>query len=90
MNVKLSVEGEGGHSSIPPKTQAVGILSDAVQRLYNNPQPSMFGNGPEEDMLSFLAPKVCILQTYFIQQVYVLFFLGQLASQNALCQYLAV
>ena len=58
MNVRLKVNGTGGHSSIPPFDQAVDKLSKAVARLYDYPQPSMFGKGPEKDMFSYIAPKV--------------------------------
>ena len=47
-----------GHSSIPPKESAIGILAHAVARLEDNPHPSQFGNGPELDFLQHLAPTV--------------------------------
>lgn len=37
LSLELSVVGEGGHSSMPPKHTAVGILSRAVTRLEENP-----------------------------------------------------
>lgn len=60
MDVNLTVTKIGGHSSIPPIEQAVGILATALQKIFENPQPSMFGLGPEENMLISLAPKVHI------------------------------
>ncbi|RXG73102.1 putative carboxypeptidase PM20D1 [Armadillidium vulgare] len=57
MEVKLTAEGVAGHSSFPPKKQAVEILSRAITNLYKYPQPSMFGSGPEADMLRYLAPR---------------------------------
>jgi Acetylornithine deacetylase/Succinyl-diaminopimelate desuccinylase and related deacylases len=47
--VELSVRGEGGHSSIPPKHTAAGILARAVTRLEDNPLPA--GIGPEVSQL---------------------------------------
>lgn len=58
MRVRLEVEGEAGHSSIPPRNSAVSRLAAAVHRLESNPQPSMFGTGPEIDLFTYLAPKV--------------------------------
>lgn len=40
LTLELKVETEGGHSSIPPKHTAVGILSKAITDLENNPFPS--------------------------------------------------
>jgi carboxypeptidase PM20D1 len=40
LSVELSVQGKGGHSSIPPRHTAVGILSSAIHRLEEQPFPS--------------------------------------------------
>jgi acetylornithine deacetylase/succinyl-diaminopimelate desuccinylase-like protein len=37
--VRLSVHDKGGHSSMPPKRTAVGIVARAVDRLQENPMP---------------------------------------------------
>ena len=58
LSLKLEVEGPGGHSSMPPLESAVTRLSRALVALADNPQPSMFGYGPESDLLAYLAPKV--------------------------------
>lgn len=39
LSLELSVKTEGGHSSIPPQHTAVGILSQAIVDLENNPFP---------------------------------------------------
>jgi len=39
-DVELSVESEGGHSSIPPPHTAIGLLSRAVARLEDHPYPT--------------------------------------------------
>jgi carboxypeptidase PM20D1 len=39
VSVELTVRSEGGHSSMPPKHTAVGILSKAITRLEDNPFP---------------------------------------------------
>ncbi len=40
VSLKLSVTVEGGHSSMPPKHTAVGILSQAIVALESNPFPA--------------------------------------------------
>jgi len=39
LTLELKVETKGGHSSMPPKHTAVGILSEAITKLENNPFP---------------------------------------------------
>jgi carboxypeptidase PM20D1 len=39
LNVELIATGEGGHSSMPPRQTAVGILSAAIARLQEHPMP---------------------------------------------------
>lgn len=42
LNLKLTVTGEGGHSSVPPIDTPIGILSSAIVRLQDNPfEPRM-------------------------------------------------
>lgn len=38
-SVRLSVDGEGGHSSMPPARTAVGLLADALGRIEHSPFP---------------------------------------------------
>ncbi|XP_042321476.1 N-fatty-acyl-amino acid synthase/hydrolase PM20D1 isoform X2 [Sceloporus undulatus] len=45
-----------GHSSAPPKRTSIGILSEAMSRLEQNPMPNMFGHGAELKMFEELAP----------------------------------
>lgn len=37
VSVKLSVQSEGGHSSVPPKNTSIGIVSQAIVNLENSP-----------------------------------------------------
>ena len=60
LTLELEVNGTPGHSSVPPKETAIGILSRAVSALEENPHPSMFGFGPEMDFFSYLSPSVSI------------------------------
>jgi carboxypeptidase PM20D1 len=47
--LELSVRGEGGHSSIPPRHTAAGILAHALARVEDNPLPASIG--PEVSQL---------------------------------------
>jgi len=47
--LQLSVRAEGGHSSIPPRHTAAGILAKAITKLEDNPLPAHIG--PEMSQL---------------------------------------
>ncbi len=49
-SVEVEVKAEGGHSSVPPRQTAIGILSRALVRLEDNPLPGGI-RGPFRDML---------------------------------------
>ncbi len=55
--VELKVEGEGGHSSMPPKQTQAGILAAAITRLEASPSPASF-DGPVGDFFDTLAPEM--------------------------------
>lgn len=57
VTLELSAEGEGGHSSMPGKQTAVGILARAISKLEENPFPARL-TPPVEGMLAHLAPEV--------------------------------
>jgi carboxypeptidase PM20D1 len=46
VTLELTVEGSGGHSSMPPKETAVGILANAIARVEANPMPSSLDGLP--------------------------------------------
>ncbi|XP_076350589.1 N-fatty-acyl-amino acid synthase/hydrolase PM20D1-like isoform X1 [Tachypleus tridentatus] len=56
LNVKLTVNGTPGHSSLPPPETAIIILAKALSKLEGSCHPSMFGKGPERTMLEAVAP----------------------------------
>ncbi|RUS75374.1 hypothetical protein EGW08_016864 [Elysia chlorotica] len=68
--LKLSVELAPGHSSMPPRETAIGILAKAVSRLEENPHPSMLGSGVETDMFESLVPKMGYLQRVIISNMW--------------------
>jgi len=47
VSVKLSVQSEGGHSSVPPKSTSIGILSRAIVQLENAPFKARLVNATE-------------------------------------------
>lgn len=57
VSIELSVEVEGGHSSMPPPQTAIGILSTAINRLEKNPMPASI-EGVEREMFNYLGPEM--------------------------------
>lgn len=55
--LELTVETKGGHSSQPPKSTAIGILSEAVAELEEHPFPASI-RGPIKDMFKALRPEM--------------------------------
>jgi len=60
VTLELSVEHEGGHSSMPPPRTTVGILSRAVHRLETNPMPAAL-DGPTARLYDYLVPEMSLL-----------------------------
>lgn len=56
VNMKFTVNGTVGHSSLPPKETAIVKLARAVSKLHANSHPNNFGQGPERDMVVAMAP----------------------------------
>jgi carboxypeptidase PM20D1 len=61
IGVQLTVEQPGGHSSMPPRHTAVGILSRAITRLEDHQMPARMTPVLEE-MLLRLAPEMPLSQ----------------------------
>jgi len=57
VTLDLTVAGEGGHSSMPPKHTAIGILAQAITRLEANPMPAHM-DGPMARMFGALGPEM--------------------------------
>ncbi len=57
IGVHLTVERTGGHSSMPPRHTAVGVLSRAITRLEDNPMPARLTPVVEE-MFRRIAPEM--------------------------------
>ncbi|MDY6964601.1 MAG: M20 family peptidase [Halobacteriota archaeon] len=54
VSLELTVQTEGGHSSIPPKNTAVGILSTSIHKLENHQLPARI-EGPFRQSLKYLS-----------------------------------
>ena len=54
-SVELTVSSAGGHSSLPPRQSAIGILSAAIARLEANPMPGRL-EGPTRQFFDGIAP----------------------------------
>ena len=57
VSLELSVEEEGGHSSMPPKQTAIGILSAAIAKLETHPFPANM-DGPGAVMFNYVGPEM--------------------------------
>jgi carboxypeptidase PM20D1 len=57
VSLELTVESEGGHSSMPPPQTAVGILSAAIHRLENNQMPARM-SGATRQLFEYVGPEM--------------------------------
>lgn len=55
--VRLAAKASGGHSSMPPRETAIGLLSRAIARLESHPMTARFEGVPAE-LLAALAPEL--------------------------------
>lgn len=61
VTLKLSSKGDGGHSSMPPKTSAVGTLATALSKIESNPFPAKLQT-PSSDMFDTVGPHFSLLE----------------------------
>ena len=57
VTVELSARAPGGHSSLPPRQSAVGIVSAAVARLEERPMPARL-DGPTRQLFGHIGPRL--------------------------------
>ncbi len=57
LTVELTAQGEGGHSSMPPRETAVGLLAAALTRLERQQMPRAI-RGPTADLFDYLGPEL--------------------------------
>jgi carboxypeptidase PM20D1 len=61
LTIELSARAAGGHSSLPPHHSAVGIVSEAVARLEENPMRPRL-DGPTRELLDRIGPRLTTVQ----------------------------
>ena len=59
--IELSVQGAGGHSSLPPPQSTVGILSAAISRLEANQMPARI-DGATRQLFDTVGPRFPLVQ----------------------------
>lgn len=57
LTLELELDGAGGHSSVPPRHTAIGVLSGAVARLERSPMPGGI-DGLTRNLLEAIAPQL--------------------------------
>ncbi len=57
VSFELSVDIEGGHSSMPAKETAIDVIANAVAKLKSNPVPPIISE-PVEQFISFFGPEM--------------------------------
>src|SRR5256714_1536302 len=57
VTVELTAQAEGGHSSMPPRATAVGLLAAGLTRLEARQMPRAI-RGPTADMFDYLGPEM--------------------------------
>ena len=60
-SVELTSRSAGGHSSLPPRQSAIGILSAAIAGLEANPMPARL-EGPTRQLFGRIAPRFPFVQ----------------------------
>jgi carboxypeptidase PM20D1 len=61
VSVELSTSTAGGHSSLPPRESAIGILSAAVARLEESPMPARL-EAPTRQLFERIGPRLPLAQ----------------------------
>ena len=83
VTLELTAKAKGGHSMMPPKQTAVGILSEAITRIEDNPMPARL-NEPARKMFETLGPELPFYQQIVFANLWLLkpVLLGQLANKK--------
>jgi carboxypeptidase PM20D1 len=71
LSLELLVEGEGGHSSMPPDHTNIGILAAALTKLEDNQFPARL-DGATEQMFQYLAPEMSLLRRVVFANLWLL------------------
>jgi carboxypeptidase PM20D1 len=85
LTVELSVALEGGHSSMPPRESAIGVLSRALSRLEQHQLPAEI-SGPAQELFQYVGPEMpfrmraVFANLWLLRPLVVRIFLGQPAT----------
>ncbi|PWJ44935.1 M20/M25/M40 family metallo-hydrolase [Sediminitomix flava] len=63
---ELSVKVQDGHSSMPPKQTAIGVLAEAIHKLQKNPLQARI-TFPVEKFLEYIAPSTSVLPKFLFK-----------------------
>ena len=81
LSLHLTVEGRGGHSSMPPPHTAVGVLSTAIHNLEANPFPIKLDGAARKMFAEYMAPELPFPMKLMFANLW--FFEGGITSQLA-------
>lgn len=70
VNIRLTVKGEGGHSSMPPEHTAAGLISRAINRIESNPRPLVMTE-PVLKMFHALSPSMPFVNRLFLSNLWI-------------------
>ncbi len=71
LSLRLSKQGTAGHSSMPPRSTAIGGLARALVAIEDNPMPSRL-EGPARAMLEVIAPELPLSQRLALSNLWLL------------------
>ncbi len=69
LSLELVVSGRGGHSSMPPRQTAIGILSEAIYNLENNPFPASV-SGAARDLFRYVGPEMSFAERVILSNLW--------------------
>ncbi len=70
VTLELSVKQDGGHSSVPPRNSAIGILSAALARLEDNQMPASL-SGAAEDLFLAVGPEMGFVERLLFANLWI-------------------
>jgi carboxypeptidase PM20D1 len=70
VSLELIVRRDGGHSSVPPPSTAIGILSAALARIEENQMPVRL-SGAAEDMFNAIGPEMGFAERFLFANLWI-------------------
>lgn len=83
LDLKVELQ-EGGHSSMPPKATAIGVLAQSIDRLQKNPFPARI-DGATQGLFEFIGPEMSPLYKTLFANLWLTkpLLMKQLSNSNA-------